>query len=85
VTLKTDVGPDGLGQLVSEVTPLIFIVQAANPAPFVGDAPPEGPGIVAVKMIDPPNKALPEFALTEGVDEYLDTVVDELVFKETLK
>ena len=84
MTLKTNVGPDGFGQLDSEVTPFTLIVQLANPIPFVGAVPPEGPATVAVKVIDPPNEAVPELALTATVGEYLETVVAELVTVETL-
>jgi len=85
VTLKTDVGPDGFGQLDSEVNPFTLIVQPANPIPFVGAVPPEGPATVAVKFIDPPNAAVPELALTATVGEYLETVVAELVTTKTAR
>lgn len=72
-------GPEGDGQLESVVTPFTLIVHDANPAPFVGVAPPDGPVTVAVKVIDWPKEALPELALTATVGVYLETVVTALV------
>lgn len=65
------------------VTPFTLMVHEANPTPFVGVAPPEGPVTVAVKVIDWPKSALPEFALTTTVGVNLETVVLELVTTET--
>lgn len=83
MTLKTDVGPDGLGQLANEVTPFTLMVQPANPIPFVGAVPPDGPATVAVKVIDPPRAAVPAFALTATEGGYLEMVVAALVLRVT--
>ena len=85
MTLSTEVGPDGLGQLESVVTPFTLIVQPANPIPFVGAVPPDGPAIEAVNVMDPPKGAFPELALTPTVGVYLETVVVELVTTETFR
>ena len=83
MTLSTEVGPDGLGQLASEVIPFTLIVQPANPIPFVGAVPPDGPATVAVKVIDPPKGEVPAFALTTTEGVYLEMVVAELVLTVT--
>ena len=83
MTLKTDVGPDGLGQLANEVTPFTLMVQPANPIPFAGAVPPDGPATVAVKVIDPPRAAVPAFALTATEGGYLEMVVAALVLRVT--
>lgn len=85
MTLNTEVGPDGFGQLDSAVIPFTLIVHPANPIPFDGEAPPEGPATDAVNVMDPPKEALPELALTATVGVYLETVVVELVTTETAR
>ena len=71
-----------LEQELIPVTPVI--TQLANPTPFVGVVPPDGPVTAAVKVIVDPSDAVPALAVTTTVGVTFETaVVDELFTKAT--